>query len=205
MGQEMQCQHCKYIWVYTGKKKHPAYITCPNCLYKVPLPAVETKARYDLYDAELNEEALMHRHHKLGRYAENKKCPAYLGVHIAEQVLGQAFKNVRKMPYGNPGYDVICNHNKKIDIKSACEGKRWNNWTFNINHNTIADYFLCLAFDNRKDLNPLYVWLIPGSKLNHLMGAVISQSTIHKWDAYRLDISKINKCCDAMRTEPEAI
>ena len=108
------------------------------------------------------------------------------------------------MPYGNPGYDFICNHGKKIDVKSSCALKdtRWNSatsWAFHINHNTTADYFLCLAFDNREDLNPLHAWLLPGSKFNNFSKVQISLSTIHKWDAYALDISKISDCCDAMR------
>ena len=79
--------------------------------------------------------------------------------------------------------------------------REWNSisWAFNIGRNTTADYFLCLAFDNREDLNPLHAWLIPGSKINHLTGTSISPSTLHKWDAYALDTSKIGDCCDAMR------
>jgi len=140
-------------------------------------------------------------------YDENKKCSLYLGVHIAEQALSLAFKDVKRMPMGNPGYDVVCNHGKLIDIKSSCisfqivDGTQCSCWHFNINHNTIADYFLCIAFDDRETLTPLHVWLIPGSKLNHLTGTSISPSTIHKWDEYRLDISKIDECCNTMRKQ----
>ena len=132
-------------------------------------------------------------------FNKNKKCPSYLGVHVAERVLSHVFKNVQRMPMNNPGYDIICNHNKLIDIKSSCKGKNRNRWSFTIKHNATADYFLCLAFDDREDLNPLYVWLIPGKKINHLTGASISLSTIHKWDEYRLDITKIMLCCDTIR------
>ena len=132
-------------------------------------------------------------------FNENKECPQYLGVHIAEQVLSQSFENVKRMPYGNPGYDVVCNRKKLIDIKSSCLRKD-GRWGFNISRNTTADYFLCLAFDNREDLNPLHAWLIPGAKVNHLVSASIRASTIHKWDAYKLDTSKISRCCDAMRS-----
>ena len=130
---------------------------------------------------------------------ENKECTSYLGVHIAEQVLSQAFKDVKRMPMNNPGYDVICNRNKLIDIKSSCFTGKHPHWSFHIGRNTTADFFLCLAFDNREDLHPLHIWLLPGGKFNHLMNAAIRPSTIHKWDAYRLDISKISDCCDAMR------
>ena len=136
------------------------------------------------------------------QFNENKGCSLYLGVHIAEQALSLAFKDVVKMPYGNPGYDFICNHGKKIDVKSSClrEGERnAKGWNFTINYNHIADYFLCLAFDNREDLTPLHVWLIPGSKLGSLSGTSISPTTIHKWDEYRIDITKISNCCEAIR------
>lgn len=131
-------------------------------------------------------------------FDENRECPQFLGVHIAERVLSHVFKDVERMPILNHGYDFICNRGKKIDVKSSC---LWKNgcWGFYINRNTIADYFLCLAFDNRKDLTPLHAWIIPGHVVNHLKKPVISPSTIHKWDEYRLDVSKISACCDAIR------
>lgn len=132
-------------------------------------------------------------------FDQNKDCSSYLGVHIAERVLSHVFKNVKRMPTNNPGYDVICNMDKRIDIKSACLTNEYPRWLFTIKRNTIADFFLCLAFDNREDLTPLHVWLIPGSKLNHLIGTSISPPTIHKWDKYKLDITKISKCCDTIR------
>ena len=131
-------------------------------------------------------------------FDENKECSMFLGVHIAEPILSQAFKNVKRMSMNNPGYDVVCNRDKKIDIKCSCLHKD-GRWSFAIDYNTIADYFLCLAFDNLEDLTPLHAWLIPGSKISHLSGIGISPGTIHKWDAYALDISKIRECCDAMR------
>jgi len=131
-------------------------------------------------------------------FNENRRCGMYLGVHIAERVLSHVFKNVERMPINNPGYDVICNHKKKIDIKSSCQ-RGGGGWSFGIRNNIIADYFLCLAFDNREDLNPLHVWLIPGCKISHLKGLSINQGTINKWDEYALDISKTSECCDTMR------
>lgn len=132
-------------------------------------------------------------------YNENKECALYLGVHIAERVLSRVFKDVEVMPYGNPGYDFICNQGMRIDVKSACLSGKHPQWTFQINHNTTADYFICLTFNNREELTPLHAWLIPGSKLSRLKTAGICPSTIHKWDEYALDISKISECCDAVR------
>ena len=130
---------------------------------------------------------------------ENRKCASFLGVYVAERVLSHVFKNVQRMPYNNPGFDFICGKGYKIDVKSACRGKNRNSWMFNIDHNTIADYFLFLAFDNRQNLNPMYAWLIPGDKLNHLKGTSISRSTIHKWDEHRSPIDRVVSCCEAMR------
>ena len=138
-------------------------------------------------------------------FNENRECALFLGIHVAERVLGHVFKDVEQMPNGNPGYDFICNHGKKIDVKSSCivthtvNGTEYQSWHFNIRRNPIADFFLCVAFDNRDDLNPMYTWLIPGSVVNHLMATDISPGTIHKWDEYQLDISKIVLCCEAMR------
>ena len=129
---------------------------------------------------------------------KNRKCALFLGVHIAERVLSMMFKDVERMPNGNPGYDIICNRNKKIDIKSSCK-RKGNWWDFHINRNTTADYFLCLAFDNREDLNPIHVWLLPGEMFNHLSGAGICPSTLHRWNEYELDISKVVSCCNTIR------
>jgi len=137
---------------------------------------------------------------KIGKrpFSENKECSSFLGVHVAERVLSHVFKDVVEMPYGNPGYDFICNKGMKIDVKSSCLHKS-GNWKFAINHNTTADYFLLLAFDNRESLNPLHAWMIPGIAVNHLSGTSISPGTLHKWDEYVIDISKIAACCDVLR------
>ena len=149
------------------------------------------------------------QHRKNGAlpYDENNTCSAYLGVHVAERVLRHVFKDIEVMPYGNVGYDFICNKGKKIDVKSACfvtsfkGGYEYHRWQFHIRRNTIADYFLCLAFDNREDLNPLHAWMLPCDKVNHLFTATISPGTIHKWDDYKLDINKVVSCCNVLRNQ----
>ena len=130
--------------------------------------------------------------------SENKDCSVYFGVYIAERVLRNSFNDVEMMPYGNKGYDFVCNQGKLIDGKSSCFNKD-GRWQFHINRNPIADYFLCLAFDNRKSLNILHAWLLPGEKFNHLVSVSISPSTINKWSEYERDITKISACCDAMK------
>ena len=137
-----------------------------------------------------------------------KESPAFLGCYVAENVLSKVFKDVKSMPFNNPGYDFVCNHGKKIDVKSGCTVKRtlqsWQKkgaptWKFTINKNTVADYFLCLAFDDREKLTPLYMWLIPGNEINHLTAVTISMETLPKWEKYELSIDKVVKCCDHMR------
>ena len=131
--------------------------------------------------------------------AENKECSAYLGVYTAERLLRHFFNDVEVMPYGNPGYDIVCNKGKKIDSKSCCIIKNKNGWSFHINHNTTADYFCCVAFDNRDDLNPLHMWLLPGDKFNHLTHTSISPSTLDKWAEYEQNIDDIVSCCNTIK------
>lgn len=141
-----------------------------------------------------------HYKHGVKPMSENKECSAYLGCHVAERVLSKTFKDVEVMPRNHPGYDFICNKGKKIDVKSSCV-RTVGGWMFMIKKNMVADYFLCLAFDNRYDLNPLYVWLIPSDKINHLVTAGISESTISKWNDYIIDVGKVVECCDKLKEE----
>lgn len=132
----------------------------------------------------------------------NRACSSFLGVHIAEDVLQNVFRNVERMPYGNPGYDFICGNGYLIDSKASCERSqdgRHTSWQFRINKNTIADFFVLLAFDDRDNTNPLHVWMLPGHVVNNQISISISESTIDKWDEYRLDINKVIRCCNAMK------
>ena len=95
---------------------------------------------------------------------KNKDCALYLGYHVAERVLSCVFENVQRMHVMNIGYDFICGKGHKIDVKSACFF-RDGSWRFNIRKNKIADFFLIIAFDNRKDLNPLHIWLIKSDEI----------------------------------------
>jgi len=165
-----------------------------------PEKSKEYQARWRKVNPEKAKESSIRGSRKTGclPMGKNRECSSFFGIHIAERVLSRVFKNVKRMPVNNPGYDVICSRDKKIDIKSSCLHKN-GCWCFNITCNTTADFFLCLAFDNREDLNPLHAWLIPGGKVNHRAGVTISPTTLHKWDAYRLDTTKISACCDTLR------
>lgn len=146
------------------------------------------------------------RRYRAGVYtpmSANKACALFLGVHVAERVLSHTFKDVKKMPMNNPGYDFICNRGKKIDVKSSClrcGGVKSVRWSFGIKKNQIADYFLCLAFDNRESLNPKHIWLIPAGVVNHQYTVSIATTKIQKWNAYELDkVDDLVTCCETMR------
>lgn len=140
---------------------------------------------------------------KISMY-ENKLCSQYLGIVIGERLCRHLFKNVEVMPMHNPGYDIVCNKGMKIDVKSVCitlNNKKYPHWAFDIRKNITADYFILVAFDNRTDLNPLHLWMIPGHVLNDKSGTSISLSTIHKWDKYKKDINDAKLCCAEIKRE----
>jgi hypothetical protein len=135
---------------------------------------------------------------------KNKDCSLFLGVHVAEELLCRMFKDVIRMPHNNPGYDFICNNGYLIDSKASCKlirNNRSDSWKFSIKKNTTADYFVLLAFDNRDDLTPMHIWMIPGEEVNDSISISISESTIDKWDKYHLTIEEVMECCDDMRGE----
>lgn len=137
-----------------------------------------------------------------GKMKTNRECPVFLGVYVAENILSKIYKNVIRMPYANPEYDFICGKGYKIDVKSSCIHKNnfnYNSWSFTINKNIIADYFLCLGFDNRNDLNPIHIWLIPGYIINYKNNQRISESKLSKWEKYEQPIDKIISCCNTMK------
>ena len=128
-------------------------------------------------------------HRKIGKLPlnENKECSAYLGVCITEGLVGRAFDGIIPTSYATPGYDFVCNKGK-IDVKGGCL-RNDGRWLFHIRHNTVADYFLCMAFYTRTPHTLMHAWLLPGSEFNHLESATIRPSTIHNWDEYKLDIT----------------
>lgn len=129
----------------------------------------------------------------------NKECAQYLGCYITEQVLSKIFKNVKMMPFGNHGFDIICDNGYKVEIKSSATGDKNGYWKFAIRKNDIADYFLLMAFDNRENLNPIHLWLIPGKDINHLTSIDIHKTTLEKWIKYEQPLDKVLTCCNEMR------
>jgi hypothetical protein len=111
------------------------------------------------------------------------------------------------MPYGNPGYDFLCRRGHKIDVKSSCRrwysvrGNNYTGWNFNIRHNHVADYFLCLAFDNRESLNPEHIWLMPSDVVCGKSSLQINdnETSIERWKEYEKPLEKVVMCCNAMK------
>jgi hypothetical protein len=136
--------------------------------------------------------------------SENKSCAAYLGVVIAETVLAHEFPGFKRMPNNNPDYDYECPKGFKIDAKSSCRRQSDHgndSWRFNVNNNQVADYFLCIAFDNRKNLNPEHIWLIPGDVVNDKMSISITDSpkSLAKWSQYERPLENVLECCSKLR------
>lgn len=191
------CRRCEIElndenWYSSSKERHD-YI-CKSCLMD---------KNKEWYHANLDkaraQKTRANRKHGMEPMNENRECASFLGVHVAEQVLSKVFKNVERMPTNNRGYDFICGKGYKIDVKSSTIHKKRTYWQFHVDRNVVADYFLCIAFDNRDDLNPLHLWLVPGNVINKFRGVSIHPTTIQKWDEYMLDIDSVIKCCDTMK------
>lgn len=169
--------------------------------------------RHNKYEEEHHKELSKYRreyYEKTGREKrgsksmhENKLCSAYLGIVIGERLCRHLFKDVEVMTYGFPDYDIICNKGKKIDVKTACIALAKNSknphFQFRIKQNKIADFFICVAFDNVEDLNPIHMWMIPGNEINHKKNHAIRLSTIHKWNKWKRDIKDAQLCFTEMK------
>lgn len=140
---------------------------------------------------------------------ENINSAVYLGIYVAERLLPKIFDNPKAMPYGNTGYDYICKNGYKIDVKSSSLRKA-NYWKFDIRKNKIADVFLCIAFDNRLNLNVKHIWLIPGNeiirtqKLNELISLCISDCDYSKDPLKKYELTdkltEANNACNRFRS-----
>ena len=211
MSRIIKCSIC-------GKnKQHKAKGMCKKCYMEIYMKKYKREnldkwIGYDRKYRENNREEIrkqQQRHREkqptYGSSKTNKECPQYLGIYITERVLKHIFNNVEVMKPNNIGFDFICNKGKKIDVKSACRSKHHdqysNNWLFHINNNKIADYFLCIAFDDRENTNPEHLWLIPGEIINNKTGIGISESRLDKWSKYELDrkLDDVIICCDTIK------
>jgi len=137
-----------------------------------------------------------HRMHVLGiqkPMSENIGCSSYLGVYIAENKIDDLFDNLIKAPYGNRKYDFIDYNNKLYDVKSSILRYRKNAnpyWEFTIRKNLYADYFICVAIDNRIDTNIMHMWIIPGDQINNKTTLHITNSDdiLDKWREFEYEL-----------------
>jgi len=108
-----------------------------------------------------------HDHNINSPMSENKNCPSYQGVCLAERryarkILPLIFGGIDKeMPYGNPGFDFVIKGGFRVDIKSI--RIRNNGWDFSILYNDTADYFVLIGLNSpvNEDEDPkiLHVWV----------------------------------------------
>jgi len=131
----------------------------------------------------------------------NKRCSRFLGEHISERVLSYVFRDVERMPHNNKGYDFICNKGYKVEVKSSCLHR--NMYSFKLNQNKIADYFLLIGFDNREDLNPQHIWLIKGNLVDEIKTLSITNSEPCLLQMYEYELTDKLKetieCCNELK------
>jgi len=195
-GKTTECKECSKKYQRKYNQEHKERINTRNQKYKK-----EHKREASKQNKEWYERTGRQQKGKISMY-EDKLCPAYLGIVIAERLVRHLFNDVEVMPYGNPGFDFICNKGKKIDVKSSCtqiSPEKYVRWKFVVDHNITTDFFILVAFDNRTDINPLYLWMIPGKEVNDQGSISISPSTIHKWDKWKRDINDAQICCTEMK------
>jgi len=112
--------------------------------------------------------------HDTGRQSsmsENKDCSSYLGVEIAEKkiariILPRILGEIKKeMPYKGCRFDYLIEGDIKVDSKAGCliDGNR--RWSFFINHNDVAGFFLIIAFDSRDNLYCEHIWLFERNEM----------------------------------------
>ena len=77
------------------------------------------------------------------------------------------------------------------------------NYMFTIRKNKDTDQFLLLAFNNREELKPTHVWLVPGELINMHKTIGISETpkSLAKWSKYERPLDKMIGCCNEMRKE----
>jgi len=113
------------------------------------------------------------------------------GEAIAEKILKYLYNNVKRMPTCYSGYDFICD-NIKIDVKtSSLHFKKTyvNKFrTMNTCKNNNTDIFLCIGYDNRKDLNIKHIWLFPKELGNYRQSINIhdSEKYLQKFKRYEI-------------------
>lgn len=155
---------------------------------------------------------------------ENKDSSAYMGVckgePKAKEKLLEIFEYVKKRDYGNKGFDFDCKNPKqtfidkypqfklkrdklyRIDSKSRClqyhKYDNWNGWGYEIDFNSIVDYFMLSGWKDINSTEPMYMWLIHkneiiyGRKFWRRIKFLITNKTKYMLDykKYEIEITK---------------
>lgn len=199
-----QCITLQKSVTQVGRELGCSETTISKWAAKHNIPVVKWKGGIDTPERHKERCRQYYIDHGGKHFEDNPNSSLYLGVHIAERVLSNYFKNIKRMPIMNHGYDFICSNGFMIDVKSSTLYER-NYWSFDIRRNDIANYFLCIAFDNREDLNPIHVWLIPSSIINNKYTFSIrnSEKFLAKWAEYEKPIDKVLECCQKIKKNEE--
>jgi hypothetical protein len=220
--QEKICGKCKipkplsaYGFHNSGKHKGELRTYCREC--ENLISKVYYQANKDIVNTKTTTKRYANGQKPM---SENKECPSYLGIAIAEKALSNFFDHIIRMPLNNPNYDFICGKGFKIDVKASClhypktgiskEGytKTYHPyWNYLIKKNPIAEFYLLLAFNSREDLEPLHVWLIPAHILNIKEGITITNTSkaLSKWSIYEKPLTNVIKCCNEMQDTEQII
>ena len=209
------CKECKRTM------KHSAHGLCSNCYSKSRTITCKVCGREMRHHAQgLCSTCCRHMKGVSKSMYKNKNCAAYLGIVVGESLLENFFKDITRAPFGNKGFDFVCSNGYKIDSKISTsrthKGALIENvhWSFEFRNNTLADYFCCIAIDQRDDvynLNIIKAWLIPrdavsmtGIPMHELTTLTISSSNIPYWKQYELNENILNGCCTAIGSKSEA-
>lgn len=142
--------------------------------------------------------------------SENEDCAQYLGIYISERLLSKIYDNVIRMPYGNPGFDFICNKGFRIQVKTRCLSDGNRKWQFPIKYNDNTDYFMLVAVDNRIALNMMHLWLIKkddiirGEEFYKRDTISITNKPIYllEFQVYEQidNLEKLKECCEELKS-----
>lgn len=140
----------------------------------------------------------------------NTDCPSYFGIYIAEKYIIQTFEEPIPMPPNNPGFDWLCKNGLKIQSKARCIGYRSccdsSIFEFLIKRNSIADWFILSAWDNRDSLVPLHIWafhkndIVRGRKFCEFVSLSITNKPeyLKEFEKYEVTdkLEKLKEICD---------
>lgn len=147
---------------------------------------------WEHHDDELKTMESYRRSKGMQEMSQNKDSSLFLGVHVTEAAIREAFPELKQMRHGNPKFDLIDMDGNGIDVKSATTYKFKNKdairWEFRIRKNAVPRFFVCVAFDNHDDLNVVQAWKFPGNVVNHLEMLSISPGSFKKWKQYEIDL-----------------